>query len=353
MASTLSTLAASCTFLLLAGCGTGGGSSNTEYEEDRGSSLPEFFKFMVGDKILIVQTGQSNPQGLEARTAAAGVDTWENNRVWDWQWSDRTTVQQDYTNFSDSRWNWVNPATTQTVASNWTPALLYMGYVGGNTGNQAYALANEVQLSTGLDVYVVNLTQGGASIEWWEAGSGFPADMAEVLKDALQHILGSNTSVDFQGKAGPEIVTWGQSEANFYAPLGTFPTTPGDWAQRAYAVFNVAKGQTNTWIADGYSKIFLTEATDYVNWEGVPADSSCAGCPYQWNGANILATEYGDDITLVSSRGIEHGDGVDTSMISSAPASIAGLPTTFVHYSGDGNDAYGRRIAGIVLGVER
>lgn len=81
-----------------------------------GDDLPEFFKFMVGDKVLIVQTGQSNPQGLEARRAAAGVDTWENNRVWDWQWSDRTTVQQDYTDFSDSRWDWVNPATTQTVA---------------------------------------------------------------------------------------------------------------------------------------------------------------------------------------------------------------------------------------------
>jgi hypothetical protein len=40
MASTLSTLAASCTFLLLAGCGTGGGSSNTEYEE--GSSNTEY-----------------------------------------------------------------------------------------------------------------------------------------------------------------------------------------------------------------------------------------------------------------------------------------------------------------------
>ena len=37
-----------------------------------GDSLPEFFKFMVGDKILIVQTGQSNPQGLEGRRAAAG-----------------------------------------------------------------------------------------------------------------------------------------------------------------------------------------------------------------------------------------------------------------------------------------
>ena len=281
------------------------------------------------------------------------MDTWENNRVWDWQWSDRTTAQQDYTDFSDSRWLWVNPATTQTYPTNFTPTLMYMGYIGGNTGNQAYALANQVQLSTGLDVYVVNLSQGGASIEWWEAGSDKSTNMEEVLKDALQHILGNNNSVDFQGKPGPEIVTWGQSEANFYAPMGTYPDTPANWAQRVYTVFERAKSQPNGWIAGGYSKIFLTEATDYVNWDGVPGPGKYAGVPYKWNGANILATEYGDDITLVSSRGIEHGNGIDTSMISAAPLGNAGLPTSFVHYSGDGNDAYGRRIADTILGVER
>ena len=351
MASTFSTLAASFTFLLLIGCGSGGG-SDTKYAEDGGSSLPEFFKFMVGDKILIVQTGQSNPQGLEARRAAAGVDTWENNRVWDWQWSDASVVQ-DYTNYSDSRWGWANPVTTQAVATNFTFAQIYMGYIGGNTGNQAYAMANEIQLSTGLDVYVVNLSQGGADVQWWEAGSGTTTDMALVLQNALQHILGNNNSVDFQGKPGPEIVTWGQSEANFYAPMGTYPDTPANWAQRVYTIFERAKSQPNSWIAGGYSKIFLTEATDYVNWDGVPGPEKYAGVPYKWNGANILATEYGDDITLVSSRGIEHGNGIDTSMISAAPSGNAGLPTSFVHYSGDGNDAYGRRIADTILGAER
>tara|TARA_R110002012_G_scaffold67699_3_gene176316 strand:+ start:4163 stop:6073 length:1911 start_codon:yes stop_codon:yes gene_type:complete len=318
-----------------------------------GDSLPEFFKFMVGDKILIVQTGQSNPQGLEGRRAAAGVDTWENNRVWDWQWSDRAVVQQDYTNFGDSRWSWVNPATTQTVATNFTFALIYMGYIGGNTGNQAYALANEVQLSTGLDVYVVNLSQGGADVQWWEATSGTPTDMALVLQNALAYILAGSTGVDFGGKPGPDITTWGQSEANFPAPLGTYPDTPTNWADRVDAVFELAKSQTNSWIADGYTKIFLTEATDYVNWDGVPGPGSYAGCPYQWNGANLLGTNYGDDITLVSSRGIEHGNGVDPSMVTVAPASNAGQLTQFIHYSGDGNDAYGRRIADIVLGRER
>ncbi len=318
-----------------------------------GDSLPEFFKFMVGDKVLIVQTGQSNPQGLEARRAAAGVDTWENNRVWDWQWSDRTTVQQDYTDFSDSRWGWVNPATTQTVASNWSAALMYMGYIGGNTGNQVYALANEVQLSTGLDVYVVNLCQGGASIEWWETPAVFPINMAEVLQDALQYILADSSGVDFQSKPGPDIVSWGQSEANMPAPMGTYPTTPEDWAQRLDVIFNLARSQTESWVAEGYSKIFLTEATDYVNWDGVPGSGSYAGCPYQWDGANVAGTIYGDDITLVSSRGIEHGNGVDTSMVTAAPAGQAGDPTYLVHYSGDGNDAYGRRIADIVLGRAR
>ena len=318
-----------------------------------GSGLPEFFKFMVGDKVLIVQTGQSNPQGLEARRAAAGVDTWENNRVWDWQWSDRTTVQQDYTNFADSRWDWVNPATTQTTAQNFSAALMYMGYTGGNTGNQVYALANEVQLSTDLDVYVVNLCQGGASIEWWETPTVFGINMAEVLQDALQYLLAGSSGVDFQEKPGPDIVTWGQSEANIYAPMGTFPTTPEDWAQRLDVIFDLAKSQANSWIADGYSKIFLTEATDYVNWDGVPGSASYAGCPYRWNGANVMATKYGDDITLVSSRGIEHGDGVDPSMVTAAPVAQAGNPTYLVHYSGDGNDAYGRRIADIVLGRER
>lgn len=318
-----------------------------------GDSLPEFFKFMVGDKVLIVQTGQSNPQGLEARRAAAGVDTWENNRVWDWQWSDRTTVQQDYTNFADSRWDWVNPTTTQTVALNWSAALMYMGYIGGNTGNQVYALANEVQLSTGLDVYVVNLCQGGASIEWWETPTVFGINMAEVLQDALQYILAGSTGIDFQSKPGPDIVSWGQSEANMPAPMGTYPTTPDDWAQRLDVIFNLARSQTESWVAEGYSKIFLTEATDYVNWDGVPAPGSYAGCPYQWDGANVAGTIYGDDIVLVSSRGIEHGNGVDTSMVTAAPVAQAGNPTYLVHYSGDGNDAYGRRIADIVLSRSR
>jgi len=319
-----------------------------------GEGLPEFFKFMVGDKVLIVQTGQSNPQGLEARRAAAGVDTWENNRVWDWQWSDRTTVQQDYTNFADSRWGWVNPATTQTVAQNFSAALMYMGYIGGNTGNQAYALANQVQLSTGLDVYVVNLCQGGASIEWWETPTVFGINMAEVLQDALQYILAGSTGIDFQSKPGPDIVSWGQSEANMPAPMGTYPTTPDDWAQRLDTIFNLARSQTESWVAEGYSKIFLTEATDYVNWDGTPiAGGSYAGVPYQWDGANVAGTIYGDDIVLVSSRGIEHGNGVDTSMVTAAPVAQAGNPTYLVHYSGDGNDAYGRRIADIVLGRAR
>jgi len=319
-----------------------------------GDSLPEFFKFMVGDKVLIVQTGQSNPQGLEARRAAAGVDTWENNRVWDWQWSDRTTVQQDYTNFADSRWDWVNPATTQTVALNWSAALMYMGYIGGNTGNQVYALANEVQLSTGLDVYVVNLCQGGASIEWWETPTVFGINMAEVLQDALQYILAGSTGIDFQNKPGPDIVSWGQSEANMPAPMGTYPTTPDEWAQRLDTIFNLARSQTESWVAEGYSKIFLTEATDYVNWDGTPiAGGSYAGVPYQWDGANVAGTIYGDDIVLVSSRGIEHGNGVDPSMVTAAPVAQAGNPTYLVHYSGDGNDAYGRRIADIVLGRAR
>ena len=55
---------------------------------------------------------------------------------------------------------------------------------------------------------------------------------------------------------------------------------------------------------------------------------------------------------LVSSRGIEHGNGVNTSMVTAAPVAQAGNPTYLVHYSGDGNDAYGR-IADIVLSRSR
>jgi len=318
------------------------------------AALPEFFKFMVGDKVLIVQTGQSNPQGGEVRRAAAGVDTWENNRVWDWQWSVRTGAQNsvDLNDPSHANWGWVNPTTTQAIPTNLSGIIAYMGYIGGNTGNQVYSLANEIQLSTGMDVYVVNMSQGGSDISWWEGSGQLGLQFADILESHLIHILGNNTGVDFGGKPGPDITTWGQSEANFYAPLGAANALePSAWATRLAAVFDTAKSTANSWIADGYTKIFLTEATDYINWNGLPQSGSYTGIPYRWNGANIAATEYGDDCTLVSSRGIEHGDDSDMSMVSAFPS--AGAPTHWVHFSGDGNDAYGRRIADVILGRER
>ena len=323
--------------------------------------LPEFFGEIVGDKVLIVQTGQSNPQGGEVRRV--GSDNWDNENVYDWQWSVRNgaTDSIDLTDPAHANWGWVNPTASQAVPTNQSALALYMGYIGGNTGNQVYALANEVQLSTGLDVYVVNLCQGGQSIEWYEypgvtdPNTGVTYDVADILKDHVQHILDDQTPINFGGKPGPDITTWGQSEANFYEPLGSATTamTPAVWAGKLDAVFNVAKGQTKSWISEGYTKVFLTEATDYVNWNGTAGTGSYAGVPYRWNGANIASTEYGDDVTLVSSRGIEHGDGVDTDMESVWPVGISGAPTNYVHFSGDGNDEYGRRIADVILGRER
>ena len=308
------------------------------------SALPDFFQSTVGDKIFIIQTGQSNPQGYEVRSVAATVDSWYNPRVWDY--ADRTTDPQvtgfvnngidDYPSGpSSSGWGWRNPNPTDTAVTNFSVSG-YIGYMGGNTGNQVYAMANEIQLATNKDVYVLSVCQGAAGIQWWESTAGLP-DFAAILTAFSAYILAGSTGVDFQSKIGPDIVTWGQSETNADPnwASGIEYLQPAAWAAKVLAVF--AQGKSTGWIKDGYTKIYLTEPTQAANWVRPVS-------PYRWEGCQTLNRLSGDDVTLVSSMGIPDGDNIG------GPASLLNIPAPDVHFTGLGNDEYGRRIADVILG---
>jgi len=302
------------------------------------ASLPDFFQSMVGDKIFIIQTGQSNPQGYEVRSVSATTDSWYNTRVWDY--ADRSTSPQDTSDPSASGWGWRNPNPSDTAIVNAAFAAGYFGYMGGNTGNQVYAMANEIQLATNKDVYVLSLCQGAADISFWESLVGAP-DYVGFLTAFSAYILAGSTGITFE-QDGPEVLTWGQSESNA-DPLwqsGAVYLQPAAWATRALAVF--ARGKTSGWIKDGYTKIFLTEPTQAANWDS-------ATTPYRWEGCQALNRMSGDDVALVSSMGLPTGDGVTGPLsINGLGGSLGRCPT--VHFTGLGNDAYGRRIADVILG---
>ena len=315
--------------------------------------LPDFFTSMVGDKIFIVQTGQSNPQGFYTRSQANNVNTWYNPKVWDWQWSARTANQSDAmradpTYTTGGNWGWVNPNPTQSgqVFSS-VYAIENIGYLGANTGNQAYAMANEIQIATQKEVYVLNLTYGGQSVSQWQAGGS----MHNMLKTHVQRILsgnttlmGTSTTVSFGAKLGPEIVTWGQGEQN---AIRTEVVKRLVNARKG--VFDEGK-QASGWIADEYTKIFLTETSEYCNWTGTAFGTSPSPyvlVPWRWEGPNRLERYSGTDVKLISSMGIESGNNAGTSSSVNYIGSVAADP---VHFTGDGNDMYGRRIAHHILG---
>ena len=330
------------------------------------SAQPDFFRGMVGDKIFIIQTGQSNPSGYYVRSQANNVNTWYNPKVWDWQWSDRSVLQtvamraSATDTINGGNWGWRNPDPAQSaqVLSSLFD-LEKMSYLGGNTGNQAYALANEIQIATGKEVYVLNLCFGGQSVAQWQSGgtlAGLLALHAKYILSGSSKKLNSDGSlgstVDFQGKAGPEIVTWGQGETNAStgssAGVNAQYQLPSVWAANVKGVFDDGKtdqdASGNGWIKDGYTKIFLTETSEYCNWTGTALAGNFSEVPWRWEGPNRLERYSGTDVKLISSMGIPVGDAV------SGPTGVYGTKADQVHFTGDGNDMYGRRIADHILG---
>ena len=295
----------------------------------------------VGDKVFILQTGQSNPQGLELATVQFPV----NNRVFDFSTAPTLSVQQTQ-NPASPDFDWragPNPAIDKK--SDWQTALEpYVGYLGGSTGNQVYAMADEIQKALDCDVYVLNISYGGVGIEWWEPGytpAWGGALVSDLLDTFVPHCLGTT---ELTGVSYPDIVSWGQSESNAYS---TLYCTPKEYKDRWLAVHEL--GQTNGWWDKDKSLFFLTEATEWVNWTGTTGGDPPWEYPWKWDGIDYVARYTGPNVQMVPSIGIEHGDNATGGAIQAGAAANTTF-TPYVHYTGNGNNAYGRRIADVALG---
>jgi hypothetical protein len=266
-----------------------------------------------------VQTGQSNPYGYETATVNFPLNT----RVFDFETSGYTLATQS-TNPA-SGFSWANPdPSAAAVTENTTVPSVYYPYVGyrrGSTGNQGMAMANALQVATGRDVYIVSICLGGAPISLWETGGSIKA----LLESFVPYILANTPAL--AGMAGPDIVLWGQSETN------AIPTDPAFKQPLAYkdAWLAVRTSSYGLWSDLTTSRWFITEATQAANWT-----STNTGYPWRWEGLNAVDRYTDEKVRLVSSIGLEVG---------------TGSPVFEVHYTGNGNNQYGERLAKVALGI--
>jgi hypothetical protein len=285
-----------------------------------------------GEAIFLLSTGQSNPQGYEPATVQFPV----NANVFDYETAVGASGAQSTNPFNFS---WRNPNPSETAINDPPLGGLvgYVGYMRGNTGHQAMACANALQVATGRDVYVLSICQGAAGIRWWEAG---PLGVVKALLESFVPYVLANTPA-LANISSPDVLMWGQSETNadpyftpFDGPQGSAYLPPKDYVTRWQAVQEsgyIEDFPTTGWRSKD-TLTMLTEPTQKVNWG--PRDTP--GTEYRWDGMNAVARYTSDATKLVSSMHL--------------PLDANGVGTADVHYSGNGNNQYGERIAKAILG---
>ena len=291
-----------------------------------GGGLGIFSDKPAGEPIFLLSTGQSNPQGYETANTQFPV----NPNVFDFETAIGATGAQS-TDPTDFSWRTPNPSEALVTDPVGHGVVGYVGYMRGNTGNQAMSCANALQVATGRDVYVLSVCQGAAGIQYWETGAN--GYIKDLLESFVPHVLGTT---ELSALTEPDLIMWGQSETNA-DPLwdsGLQYTLPKDYLPRWLAVQE--SGYIEDYPSTGWRRqdtpTYLTEATQKVNWG--PRDT--ADTEYLWEGMNVVARYTSDNTVLVNSVGL--------------PLLNGGVGVDDVHYSGDGNNEYGIRIANVALG---
>jgi hypothetical protein len=315
-----------------------------------GGGGAEYFPLKANNGIIFLfVTGQSNPQGLEPNLGGSTVPGWvPNPNVWAWSTSglNTTTDGQVFLQTAND-WQWRNnidlnstsgrDATPSAGYANmprdWYGFEPYVGPILGGRGDQAIVAADRLQKITGDDVYVVSITQGGAGIEWWDPAFNNTIGQRSVIEwitNVFGHILSTGPLFD-AGITAPDIISWGQSEGNAGASTEGYLTPDECWTEWK-KVYDAADG---VWSDNSYTQWLLTEPTQFVNWDGTGVDGGDA-YPWRWEGLNKIVRETNERVRLVSSNGIEYGDGGVTQPI---------------HYTSAGNVQYGEMIGRVAVGA--
>lgn len=278
--------------------------------------------------ILIVSIGQSNPLGIEPAVTQFPV----NNNVHDYRSTNRYTAGSPYqgTDPAVGFGFYPGPNPGDSVVTDWNGFAPYVGYLCGGKGNQVYAAADRIQKAEGRDVYVLSICQGAVSLSY------MISTIIPQMETFLAYILANTPAladVDF-----PDIVLWGQSEGNMLTQATGFSANylaPLAYKDAWVAEYLAGKG---VWWDPDITNMYLTEPTQYANWTGTP--SGVAGdvsfeYPCRWEGINAVARYTPENVRMVSSVGL--------------PWMTTGSGQ-YIHYSGDGNNQYGARIADVELG---
>lgn len=257
----------------------------------------------AGEPILLVFTGQSNALGSIARNPYT-----QNPAVWDLS-TQGVSTPQNLANL-----DWALPVQdTGTVKGDVDVTLPYVGYTNAKRGNIALACANDLQIATGRDVYVVQSCRAGWSITNWASPSGA---MFTSLNDAVDFAL---ATPELAGLTGPDAVIWMQGETDAAAAMtdAAYSTAWRAWRTAIEAL----------WSEPNKTQYFICEMTEAYNRIG----STAFGPALDWDGLDQTVDDSDGFVSLVSSAGL--------------PAKVGNE----IHYTGNANNALGERVANKIL----
>jgi hypothetical protein len=273
--------------------------------------------------ILIFDTGQSNPEGLEP--SVTDPNPTPNAKVHVWMRNDPLTGQQDPWDYTDGSWGWQSSVNLDdtAVADKGAPLDPYVGVQRGQNGHQGFALATRLAEELGVDVYLAGAYQGGGGLHLWE-----PAGPMETRCDELfAHVITTSELVA-AGLTLPHIFRWGQSETNARNDIEpNYYTDPLVYKDRWIALFDSKDG---TWWDKEDTLMFLTEPTEVANWSGTPNGPDY---PWRWDGMAAVNRYTQENVVLTTSVGLPTTEALD------------------VHFTGDGQNYIGYKQQGdIVMG---
>jgi hypothetical protein len=259
--------------------------------------------------IVLVVTGQSNPDGVEVATVQFPV----NPNVKIYSYGVDAQPPSDPTNVN---YSFVTP--NPAVTYNSTTRLPMVGYYGANHGNIGCSMGNELNLMYDRPVIILSICLSGGEIEYWlekDTPTGLK-NMNEWLGDFWNHI---KTLPELTGVTFPDILIWGQSESNAgHKPA--FDLTPQQYDGKWQTVYSdlITRGVINA----EWTNVYLMSMTDAMN------------ATYEWEGLNLVARNTNDKVTMTSGVGL-----------ASEPGS------SDVHFTGNAINLYGKYIAQIDGGL--
>ena len=258
----------------------------------------------AGQPIILVETGQSN--GLSSGKYTVPITP--NPRVFDFGTLDTVSPQ-------DATLQWrVAPTNNRARSADYVGTSPYTGYYKGGFGSTVLACANQIQLLTGRDVYVIQVNRGDTPIADWISTD--PAKIGVALNVSVEAALATTELTGLSVDA----VLWMQGESNTATASATYATDWQTWRTST-------EGE---WTTVGVTPFYIFDFTEAWNWVGIPGLSGGVA-PTKSVNMEYLAANAVAPISLVSS------------------AALASDPGTPIHFSGDASNAYGLRFADAIL----